>query len=253
MMIVSNTAQARMRLPAAVLCAALLLTGSGCRTKPSAEKAAELRAAQARAASLARLVPRQRDVFSTLESNRLHPSVIGTVGTEMPAFRGAVERGASIGGDHLNQLAGVKSAETDLWVRTPAEKRVFLVGAISDGPTIWQLSETLRAGGYAVFLHDFRQGQSLRSSLGECPSALVGAYFGTAGHALVGVSDTAVRGPLFPSTTAPNASDVSAGMRRAILITPVEAATIGEAGATDFVAVEMEMRPLTIPHEGGEH
>lgn len=232
-----------MRRVAAILCAVCLIAGSGCRR----ESSEEARAAQAQVALRARLAPRLQPFFASIERNRLRPALLGGIGFDMRVFRAAIERGASMGGDHLDQLARLGGAQAEAWLRTPAEKRVFVAAAVSDGPTAWQLAQTLKADGYESYIYDFCQG---REAWTGCPSDVVGAYLGTAGYALVGVTDDNVR-PHFVRD-APNAAPFSPeDVRRMILIAPTEASTIGAAAATDFAAVEVEMR-MGPPPGGGQ-
>jgi hypothetical protein len=227
-----------MRLVATVLCGALLIAG-GCRRAPSEAERADTRAAQMRTALLGRLIPPQQQLLTTLERSPFRPGPIGVVVADVFAFQGAIERGAAAGADPLTHLTNLKSAQAEQWLRTPAGKRVFVAGAGSDGPTVWQFGELLKADGYVVFLYDFCQ--NLQSGLVECPAATASAYFQTAGHALVGTTETAVRSGLVREEAA-GAPPLPAVERRAILITPTQAATIGEAAATDFAAVEIATR-----------
>ena len=229
-----------MRLVATVLCGALLIAGSSCRRAPSEQERAELRAEQTRAALLARLIPPQQQLFTTLQRHPFRPGPIGAVVADVFAFQGAIERGAATGADPAAHLAALKNAQADQWLRTPAGKRVFLAGGGSDYPTVWQFGELLKADGYVVFLYDYCQ--NLSSDLVECPSATASAYFQTAGHALVGTTEAAVRRGLVREEAA-GVPPVPANSNRAVLITPTQAATIGEAAATDFAAVEMATRP----------
>lgn len=232
-----------MRRVAAVLCGACLLVGSGCRAAPSAET----RASQAQAALLARLIPPQQRLLATLQRSPYRPGPVGVVLADVFAYQAAIERGAAPGGDPLTHLSNLKSARADVWLRTPAAKRVFVAGAGSDGPTLWQFGEILKADGYEVFLYDYCQ--NLQSGLGECPSATASAYLQTAGHALVGTSETAVRSGLVRQE-AVDAPALTAASVRAVLITPTQAATIGEAAAADFAAVEIATHP-PVPGGGG--
>ena len=221
-----------MRGVAAVLCSVWVIAGSGCRPAPSGEAGA----AQSRAE--ASLGPRLQPLFASIERNPLRPALVGMVAFDMRVFRAAIERGAAIGGDHLDQLTRLGGAQADAWLRTPAEKRVFVAASGSDGPTDWQLTQTLKADGYESYIYDFCQGQGAWTG---CPSEIVGAYLGTAGHALVGVSDEQVRKHFV--LDAANAAPFSVDeVRRTILITPTQASTIGAATPGDFVAAEIEAR-----------
>jgi hypothetical protein len=231
-----------MRLVAAVLCGACLIVGTGCRSE---EERAELRAAQSRAALLARLDPRQQRIFKTIERSGYRPVPIGVVGADVFAFREALGPGAALRGDPLDFLANQRGAIAAQWLHAPAEQRVFAAGFGADGPTILTFAEMMRADGYQVFSYDFCQGQ--QGGFTGCPSEAVGAYFATAGHAFLGTSEASVRSGLVVAEASPTPA-LSASARRAVLITPIRAATIGEAAATDFVAVEMATRP---PAPGG--
>jgi hypothetical protein len=232
-----------MRLAARVLCAACLIAGSACRPAPSEEA----RAAQMRAALLARLLPPQQQLFTTLEPSGYRPSLIGVVVADVFAFREALGPGAALRGDPLDHLANQGSPLAAQWLRAPVVKRVFAAGAGADGPPVEMFAEMLRAGGYEVFYYDYCQNR--QPGLGECPTETVGVYFATAGHLLVGTSEATVRSGLVreESTGAP---PLPANARRAVLITPAQAVTIGETGATDFAAVEIATRP-PIPDGGG--
>jgi hypothetical protein len=230
-----------MRLVAAVLCGAFLIVPSSCRKAPSEEERAEARAAQLQAALLARLDPRQQRLFPALERTGYRPRLVGTVGADVFAFREALGPGAALRGDPLDHLANLKSTGSAQWLRAPVDKRVFATGFGTDGPPISMYREMLRADGYQVFLYDFCEGQ--QTELTGCPSEFVGAYFATAGHLLIGTSEAKVRSGLVLAE-ASAAPAVSPDARRAVLITPTRPITIGEAAATDFLAVEMATRPL---------
>ena len=239
----------RMRLAATVLCGALLIAGGGCRRAPSDAERAETRAAQMQAALLARLIPPQQQLLTALQRSPFRPGPVGAVLADVLAYQAAIERGAAPGADPLTHLSNLKSTQADAWLRTPAAKRVFAAGSGSDYPTIWQFGEILKADGYVVFLHDYCQGY--QSGLTECPSATASAYFQTAGHALVGTTEAAVRSGLVHQESA-GAPALAAASNRAVLITPTQAATIGEAAAADFAAVEIATRP-PVPERGGQH
>ena len=142
-----------MRRVAAILCVACVIAGSSCRRGPSEEA----QAAQAQAALRARLGPRLYPLFASIARHPLRPALLGRTEFDMQVFRGAIERGASIGGDHLDQLTRLGGAQAEAWLRTPADKRVFVAGAVSDGPLVWQLAQTLKADGYESYIYDFCQ------------------------------------------------------------------------------------------------
>jgi hypothetical protein len=233
-----------MRLVAMVLCGAILIVGSGCRRAPSEEA----RAAQARAALLARLDLQQQRLFAVIEPSGYRPALIGMVGADVFAFRTALGPGAALRGDPLAYLANLKGTRAAEWLSALAEKRVFATGFGRDGPPISIFVEMLRAAGYQVFYYDFCEGR--QSGLEECATETVGAYFATAGHLLLGTSEASVRSGLVVAE-ASGAPAFSADDRRAVLITPTRAATIGEAAATDFVAVEMTTNPPRL-RDGGQ-
>jgi hypothetical protein len=137
-------------------------------------------------------------------------------------------------------LANLKSTGSAQWLRAPVDKRVFVAGFGTDGPPLSMYREMLRADGYEVFSYDFCQGQQVE--LTHCPEEFVGAYFATAGHLLIGTSEASVRSGLVLAE-ASAAPALSPNARRAVLITPTQAVTIGEAAATGFMAVEMATRP----------
>ena len=229
-----------MRLAAAVLCGALLLSAGSCRRALSEAELADARAAQMRAALLTRLDPRHQQLFTALETNSYRPGLIGVVVADVFAFREALGPGAALRGDPLDHLARLKGEQAAKWLQAPAGKRVFAAGAGTDLPPVSMYAVTLRAAGYEVFYYDFCQTRP--SGLFECPTETDGAYFGTAGHLLLGTSEASVRSGLVreESTGAPA---LSANARRAVLIIPAQAATIGEAAATGFAAVEIATRP----------
>jgi len=234
-----------MRTTAALLGAALLIAGSGCRPALSDEQLAEARAAQAQAALLARLIPPQQRLLTTLQRSPYRPGPVGAVLADVLAYQTAIERGAAPGVDPLSHLSNLKRPHVDAWLRTPAAKRVFVAGAGSDFPTVWQFGELLKADGYQVFLYDYCQ--NFQSGPIECPSATASAYFQTAGQALVGTTEAAVRSGLVRQESA-GAPALAAAANRAVLITPTQTATIGEAAAADFAAVEIATHP---PAPGG--
>lgn len=229
-----------MRLVAAVLCGALLIVPSSCRKAPTEEELVEAHAVQLQAALLARLDPRQQRLFPALERTGYRPRLVGTVGADVFAFREALGPGAALRGDPFDHLANLKSTGSAQWLRAPVDTRVFATGFGTDGPPISMYVEMLRADGYQVFLYNFCEGQ--QTELTGCPKELVGAYFATAGHLLIGTSEARVRSGLVLAEA--NAAPASPDARRAVLVTPTRPITIGEAAATDFLAVEMATRPL---------
>ena len=154
-----------MRRVAAILCVACVIAGSSCRRGPSEEA----QAAQAQAALRARLGPRLYPLFASIARHPLRPALLGRTEFDMQVFRGAIERGASIGGDHLDQLTRLGGAQAEAWLRTPADKRVFVAGAVSDGPLVWQLAQTLKADGYESYIYDFCQGREAWTGCPPCP------------------------------------------------------------------------------------
>jgi hypothetical protein len=232
-----------MRLVAAVLCGACLVAGAGC---TSDEERAELRAEQSRAALLARLDPRQQRIFTTLARSGYRPVPIGMVGADVFAFRAALGPGAALRGDPLDHLASLRSPGAEQWLQAPPDKRVFATAFGTDLPPISMFGQMLRDDGYQVFDYDFCQ--NFQGGQVVCPTETVGAYFATAGHALLGTSEVSVRSGLVVAEASP-APVLPDNARRAVLITPTRTATIGEAAATGFAAVEMATRPP--PPEGG--
>ena len=95
------------------------------------------------------------------------------------AFGKEFSRGAYNGEKYLGEL-GKTNPIVASWLDAPASRRVFVVGAADSDSDVKELRDRLKALGYQVFFYKFCEG-----AIGKlCSSEEVGAFYGTAGHAV---------------------------------------------------------------------
>jgi hypothetical protein len=123
--------------------------------------------------------------------------------------------GAKEGQARLERLGPKLSGLAGHWLRTPVEKRVFVIGAAADLPEIAKLRAQVEAEGYAFFFYKFCE--PLLSSL--CKSEDVGAFFATAGHVISVKSPAAAGSDYIPVELAASESLLEGG---ALFITTPE-------------------------------
>jgi hypothetical protein len=160
----------------------------------------------------------QRVVFRSFEAVR--PRVRWrVVRRDVKAFVRAFEAGAHEPEQHFADPL-VDPALVARWKATPKRDRIFVAGAQQDTAVIESLRAQLEHEGKTVFFYRFCAG----ATGALCESATVGAFFGTAGTAVLAVSDASGTSRFVPQ-------EIEAGIRLAahqsqlVILTPGEALT----------------------------
>jgi hypothetical protein len=160
----------------------------------------------------------QRVVFRSFEAVR--PRVRWrVVRRDVKAFVRTFEAGAHEPEQHFTDPLA-DPALVARWKATPKQDRVFVAGAQQDTELIESLRAQLEHEGKTVFFYTFCAGAT--GTL--CASATVGAFFGTAGTAVLAVSDASATSRFVPH-------EIEAGIRLAshqsqlVIFTPSEALT----------------------------
>ena len=100
---------------------------------------------------------------------------------EVKQFVSRFTRGAREPDRHLKRIQQSHAQLVNEWRAIPPERRVFLIGSGRDAGTIKELRQELRRQGFTAFFYDF-----CRDASGAlCREEVVGAFFGTAGHAVL--------------------------------------------------------------------
>ena len=142
---------------------------------------------------------------------------------EQKQFLTRHSRGAAAPDRYLDSC--VNAGFSRAWRLAPAERRVFLIGPGKDAQRLRAYATELRSRGYLVFFYlDWEVNGQL------CPSEVVGAYFATAGEAVVSQSLNASES-LFVPIEITLAQRLRAGEELWYVYTPAELLSIG-LGAT---------------------
>jgi len=158
----------------------------------------------------------QRLVLRSFEDVR--PSVRWrVVRRDVKAFVRAFEAGAREPEQHFADPLADR-ALVARWKATPKQDRVFVAGAQQDTELIESLRAQLEQEGKAVFF--YRLCAAAPGAL--CESATVGAFFGTAGTAVLAVSDASATSRFIPH-------EIEAGSRLAVHQSQLVIFTPGEA------------------------
>jgi hypothetical protein len=129
------------------------------------------------------------------------------------------------------------------WVAAPMQDRVFLAGSQEDSALVGALRMELEKEGKVVFFYRFCAGTP-----GElCASSTVGAFFGTAGGALVAVTPGSTESRYVPSEIAA-AIKVNKNEKSLLLLTPRDA--INAAASSSKMRIFSVVIPQ-IPITGG--
>lgn len=156
-------------------------------------------------------------VFRTFtESFILTPRIVSS---EVRAFARSFVRGGQNPRQYLaaTRRGSAASQLIERWLSTDLSKRVFIAGAGEDMYAVRQLQQKLEAQGHVVFFYRFCE----PSPRALCDSETVGAFFATAGHAVVSDSAVARRSEFLPAEIAAGVN-VSFGRGNWLMVTPVE-------------------------------
>ena len=153
-------------------------------------------------------------LLRTVQAGLSGPPRVVFAGSHAKAFGLDFLSGARQSGILLQQLRTRHPALVDDWLATPPARRVFLVGASQDSQDIVALRQQLdRAGFKTYFFTDCNR------HLGSlCTSEEVGAFFGSAGHAIAMQSPAAQASGFIPVELA--SADVAAGGGLLLVYTP---------------------------------
>lgn len=135
---------------------------------------------------LASLPPDLSNVIKSLGSKPVRLKPISLVRADVRRFVHAFLHGARDPELHFANIDPRLRPFLAKWRDTPFEKRLFLTGAGEDAAVARRLQAQADAQGYAVFFYDFCR--DIIEIL--CADELVGAFFGSASHALL--MDTAL-------------------------------------------------------------
>ncbi len=106
---------------------------------------------------------------------------INFVTSDVKQFVSDFSEGARDPTHYIAQQSLISREFADLWLRTPVEKRIFLIGAGKDAEMIKAVQAQFNRDGYTVFFY-----QTCVTVYGRlCDSAVVGAFFGSSGKAFL--------------------------------------------------------------------
>jgi hypothetical protein len=188
-----------------------------------------------------------KDVLNNLPENLR--ALVETIGAALPLgtrfvfakskvkrFATSFVEGANNARKYLTRARETHPALVDAWLKTPLARRVFMAGSGHNLREITNIQKALEERGYTVFFYKFCE-----ERVGTlCSSQAVGAFFSTAGHAL-----------LFDTTQAKDSSYVELEVKAVsrlvqhegplIIITPREA--LGAAAGTAVSVVKVTFEP----------
>jgi len=169
-----------------------------------------------RRAALWTLNGEQRAVFRTFEN--VHTGVRWrTVTRDVKSFVRAFEAGARDPERHFAD----PSADASLvarWNATPKSERVFVAATEKDTPVVDKLRVQLEREGKTVFFYKF----CAQAAGALCDSRTVGAFFATAGTAVLAVTEATGSSRFVPQEVAA-ATRLAAGQSELLIFTPGEA------------------------------
>ena len=158
----------------------------------------------------------QRAVFRTFEN--VHPGVRWrTVKRDVKSFVRAFEAGAR----EPERYFADPSADPTLvarWNATPKSARVFVAATEKDTPVVDSLRVQLEREGKTVFFYRF----CAQAAGALCDSRTVGAFFATAGTAVLAVTEATGSSRFVPQEVAA-ATRLAAGQSELLIFTPGEA------------------------------
>ena len=126
----------------------------------------------------------QKVIVKMIEDASLSVASIDAVPADVKQFVRNFGAGAREPEKHLAKIGREHADLLAHWNAVDPEYRIFLAGAGKDGSVIRLLATEFEQQGYVVFFYDF-------CAVPRCSSEVVGAFFGTAGHALVADSNAA--------------------------------------------------------------
>jgi hypothetical protein len=185
---------------------------------PAGEKVAlkceQVAQALRREEGLNRLPPEQRAVIKSLEEVSVPVSGIAFVSIKVKSFAQRFFRGAQEPKEYLH-ADGVNKEFVTTWEKTPLEKRIFMVGSRNNAEQIRGVISQLARDGFQVFFYLFCA--EIPGKL--CPDETVGAFFATAGLAVVFDTSDAAASP-FVRLELKTAQRVRNGQPLIFMITP---------------------------------
>ncbi len=127
----------------------------------------------------------------------------------------------------LYQARQTRQTLVDRWLEAPLSRRVFVIGASQESGAVRHWATELERRGFSVFFYDF-----CADAAGVlCASETVGAFFGSAGHAVL-IDSASASASRFVQVEVAAARHLVGRGRRMIVVSPVEVAMRGVAGGS---------------------
>jgi hypothetical protein len=133
-------------------------------------------------------------------------------------------QGAKVGNARLAQLHQRSPALVGPWLRTPRERRVFIIGASPDTLEVRLLQRALKKDGFETFFYKFCE--PYLAAL--CSTQEVGAFFATSGHVVAVKSAAAAASSFIPVELATTHGLINGGL--VVVFTPDDVARLASAG-----------------------
>jgi hypothetical protein len=123
-----------------------------------------------------RLSLAQTQLFRSIDRGFRRPRWVGIAPRDVIGFVDSFKTGARSPERFLGELAPENQTLLRAWQSTPKERRVFLVGSGQDLDLALKLRADLEERGFRLFFYKF---------CSQCSSEVVGAFYGTAGEAIL--------------------------------------------------------------------
>jgi glycine/D-amino acid oxidase-like deaminating enzyme len=175
--------------------------------------------------------PAGQSLFQRLEQSAWRARPIDVVQADVRVFKNEVVDGAY---DQDFYLSTVRDSESWLvvrWTLAPVQYRVFFAGSHSDSPAIQAVADQLEEQGFVTFFYE----DCRRIDERLCDSHVVGAFLGSAGHAIL-VNTAAAQASAFTRQEGRIANALREGRSVGLLFTPRELLGTGVAGSASAVA-----------------
>lgn len=163
-------------------------------------------------------------IFKSFDKISTHQPKIDFVQADVKHFVHGFALGATNPKVHLTDISQSNKDLLAKWIATPEEKRIFIAGSGENRELIRGLNAELEKVGFAVFFYDFCV---------DCSPEVVGAFFVTAGNALLAATPAASISR-YTSLEVAAAQRIREGQSLMILVTPEEIlyASVVGAGTT---------------------
>lgn len=118
----------------------------------------------------------QTQLFRSIDRGLRRPRWVGIAPRDVIGFVDSFKTGARSPERFLSELGPENQTLLRVWQSTPKERRVFLVGSGQDLGLAMKLRADLEEKGFRLFFYKF---------CSQCSSEIVGAFYGTAGEAIL--------------------------------------------------------------------